>query len=243
MKESNNVKTEKQSVEEPSYIGHRKRLKDRFNAVGLKGFHDVEKLEFLLCFAIPRKDTKPIARDLLKRFGSIQRVFEASADQLEQVKGVTPNTSILIRLFYEMLTEYLKTDFDLKNYNSVNELGAMLVDYFKGSRNEKLAVVCLDSSCKILSVEDVGEGDITGVMLNFRRIVEITLKYPKTAAIVLAHNHPNGLALPSREDVDSTINAIRTLGCMDINLVDHFIIIEDDFVSMAQSPRFKNIFK
>ena len=92
------LQKENKKIPEKSCAGHRMRLKERYTSVGFKGLHDVEKLELLLFFAIPRKDTKDTARNLINRFGSLNNVFEANIDQLVQVDGVTPNAALQISM-------------------------------------------------------------------------------------------------------------------------------------------------
>ncbi len=241
MENSKLEKKEKQKSNNP-YKDHRKRLKERFGKVGFKGLHDVEKLELLLFFAIPQKDTKPIARDLMEKFGSLARVLEASEEQLSLVSGVTPNSILLIKLFLSLFEEYQKVGVDLKKVDRPDNCCTILKDYYKGVRVERVVVVCIDAACNVLTSEEVCEGDAATVLINVRKLVEIVLKYNKTAAIILAHNHPGGLALPSREDIDSTIEIVRTFRSMGISVVDHFIVNDDDCVSMAQSEKFSYIF-
>ncbi len=93
--------------EKPHYIGHRERLRERFRRSGSEGFHDYELLELLLTYAIPRRDVKPIAKDLIKRFGSFSGVLDASEKDLLYVNGMGPISATLIKIVKEMCWVYL----------------------------------------------------------------------------------------------------------------------------------------
>ncbi len=241
MTEEINEKLKKE--EDKPYLGHRQRVRDRFRATGFDGMNDYEKLELLLMFAIQRKDTKPIAKRLIERFGDIARVFEATEQQLCEVKGLTPNAALLLRMIVPLLEEYHSINAESRAVTDSGSCARMLCEKYKGVMQEKVFIVCTDAACKVLAIEEVCEGDISSVNVNCRRLVEIVLKYPRTVAIILAHNHPGGLALPSREDILSTAELFKTLGCMGINLVDHIVVADDDYISMAQSPKFSGVFR
>ena len=236
------LKEEKEKTEKP-YIGHRMRLKERYRNVGFKGFHDVEKLELLLFFAIPRKDTKEIARALINRFGSLMNVFEANEDQLVQVKGVTQNAALLISMLLPLWNQCIAVDESRFRIERFDECGEKLVEYYRGKAAEHVVALCLDPACRIITIEKICDGDLSGVLIDVRSLVEKVLKNSKTTAVILAHNHPAGMALPSREDIASTIDIVSMMRTMGINVIDHFIVTDDDYISMAQSDKFRYIFK
>lgn len=215
--------------------GHRQRLRQRFCQEGLDHFEAVHALELLLQYAIPQKDTKPIARTLLDHFGSFPAVLEASHSELMAVEGVGERTATFLRLITAAGRYYqVSRSQDCQVLDTVEKYGDYLLRRFYGRRSETVFQLCLDAKCKLLSCQLVGEGDVNSVNIPARRMVEIALAANATF-VVLAHNHPSGLAVPSREDVAVTENLARALGAMDIVLADHIVAADDDYVSMVQS--------
>ena len=237
---NNGLETEKKRN---IHDGHRDRMRERFSKTGFEGMQEHEILEMLLYYSVPRKDTNPIAHNLIDSFGSLAGVLEASEDQLLLVNGITQNSATLIKMMLPMFHQYSKKSIAGVKLQTSQETAEFLCNYYTGITNERVMVICLDASCKMLAFEKVCDGDSGCCLLNCRKLIEIVLKYPMTVAVILAHNHPGGVALPSREDVDSTIELTKMLRNVNINLIDHFIVVgKDDFVSMASSANFKSIF-
>ncbi|MBQ1182821.1 MAG: RadC family protein [Clostridia bacterium] len=222
---------------------HRKRMRERYSITGFSGMQDHEILEMLLFYSIPRIDTNVLAHDLINRFQTFSGVLEASEEELLSVKGVGKNTASLIKMMIPLFHEYSKSSNNATRLKDSDATSKFLRKYYTGIMNERVMVICIDSSCKVLSFETVCEGDCCSCLLNVRRLIEIALKNPLTAGVILAHNHPNGVALPSREDIDSTVELIKMLANVNVKLVDHFIIAGNEFTSMATSVNFKSIFK
>ena len=249
MKEKANINSVKISGEKDKiskknvHDGHRDRMKDRFSKTGFNGMQEHESLELLLYYSVPRRDTNPLAHDLIDRFQTLSGVFEASEEELLSVNGVTKNTATLLKMMIPLFHEYSKSSNSATRLKDSDATSKFLRKYYTGVMNERVMVICIDSSCKILSFETVCEGDSCSCLLNVRRLIEISLKNPLTAGVILAHNHPNGVALPSREDIDTTVELIKMLANVNVRLVDHFIIAGDEFTSMATSVNFKSIFK
>lgn len=214
---------------------HRKRVRNRFRQEGLDGFEDVHALELLLFYAIPQIDTKPLARDLLKRFGSFSQVLEATEEELMTVKGVGPNVATYLTLL-NAVGRYQKVN--NKNMDVIltdsNAYGNYLAGHFSGRRNEAVVLLCLDAKCKVRSCQVLSEGDVNAISLSIRKVVEAALAGNATS-VVLAHNHPSGIALPSKEDVAVTRQVATALGSIGIVLADHIVIADGDFTSMVQS--------
>lgn len=237
------VKTEKKIKEKNRHEGHRKRMRERFSKTGFDGMKEHEMLEMLLFNSIPRCNTNELAHDLIDRFGSLSKVLEASEEQLLSVKGISNNTVALIRIILPLFHQYSENSKKLKKLQNSDITGEFLCQYYNGILNERVIAICIDAGCGVLGIEEVCEGDSYSCLLNTRRLMEIALKYPMSAGVILAHNHPNGVALPSREDIDSTVELIKMLANINVKLVDHFIIAGDEFTSMATSVNFKSIFK
>ncbi|MEG1049344.1 MAG: DNA repair protein RadC [Oscillospiraceae bacterium] len=219
--------------------GHRQRLKTRFLNQGLSGFEDHNILELLLFFALPRNDTNELGHLLLQNFGSLSNVFDASYEELCKVKGIGENSATLIKLIPELLSVYHcdKTE-NLKIVNSTNEAGRYFVPRFMGKNIEEVHIMLLDDKKKVIRSEKVSEGVVNASAISVRKIVAIAVNSNATG-IILAHNHPGGVALPSSSDQRTTNKLYHALKLMDIQLCDHIIVADGDFVSMADSGMFE----
>ena len=219
--------------------GHRQRLKDRFRAEGLDNFDERHVLELLLFYCLPRQDTAPLAQRLLDHFGSLSQVLEASKEELEKISGVGYNVSTLLTLITEVCRYYLvNRTMNHVILNTTELCGNYLMQRFHGRRNETVFMLCLDAKCKVLCCREVGEGSVNSANISVRRIVEIALGVNATS-VVLAHNHPSGLAIPSDADVLTTRRVAAALNVVEIQLADHIVVADDDFVSLAQSGYFR----
>ncbi len=215
--------------------GHRQRLKDRFLQEGLDSFTEAHALELLLFYAVPQKDTAPMAHALLEHFGSITGVLEAPASALEEIPGIGKNAATLIQLTTAMSRFYMVHRAACHTIlPTVNSCGAYLLPRFLGRREEAVCALSLDARCKVLACKFLGQGSINSAGVPLRTIVEYALSSGATS-LVLAHNHPSGIALPSQDDIDTTKRLAVALDAVGILLADHIIVADDDFVSMAAS--------
>ncbi len=215
--------------------GHRERKRAQFLAHGLDAFADHETLELLLFYAIPRRDTNPIAHALLDHFGSLSAVFSAPAEELMKVPGVGESAAVLLRLVPQLYRRSRLSSPDCPTIlTSTASVGAFFLERFAGERNEILYQACLDGKGKVLCCRKVSEGSAGGAEINVRRVVENALNTNATS-VVLAHNHPSGIALPSHEDFVATKRISDALGAIGVALVDHIIVADGDFVSMADN--------
>jgi len=214
---------------------HRKRVKERFLQEGLDHFSDVQALELLLFYSIPQGDTNPLAHELLKRFGSLAQVLEASPEELQKVSGIGEHSALLLHLINEMSRYYLvNRTSQITILSTVESCARYIVPYFYGRRNETVFLLCLDAKCKVLCCREVGEGSVNSAGISIRRIVEAALSVNATS-VVLAHNHPSGVALPSDEDLATTRRLAEALKSVEVHLVDHIVVADDDYISMVQS--------
>lgn len=220
---------------EQLHTGHRHRLYERYANSGIDGFSDIELLELLLSFAIPRKDTNPLAHRLLDRFGSLHAVFEASLLSLQNAEGMTVRAATLLRMIPEVWKRYeLCRQSETVFFRTTEACGDYLLPFFRGLREERVWLLCLDAKCKLLDCREISRGSVNFTALPIRRVVETALAV-NASSVVLAHNHTSGIALPSREDVDLTHRLQTALQGVDVLLADHLIIAEDDYVSMRDS--------
>ena len=215
--------------------GHRERLRARFAENGLDSFNELNALELLLCYAIPRRDTNEIAHRLLDAFGSLSGVFQASMQELTSVPGIGENAATLILMVPQIVKKaHVSKAKETKIIRNSTDAGNYLLPYFLDEPDEIVMMLCLDNKRAVICCREMGRGVVNCVDANIRRMVETALKV-KTTTVIIAHNHPNGVALPSREDDNFTRTLYRSLGLLGITLEDHIIVANDEFVSLADS--------
>ncbi|MCC8357154.1 MAG: DNA repair protein RadC [Oscillospiraceae bacterium] len=215
--------------------GHRTRLKERFTRYGLDNFDDHNVLELLLFYALPRRDTNLLAHRLLTTFGSLAGVFDASPEALMTVDGIGENAAGLIRLVPETARRYLISKAEPVGALSNSEAaGRYLIPRFFNRSNEEIYMICLDAALKVLDCRLISQGSACYANISVRRVVQLALSQ-NASAVILSHNHTCGIALPSREDVDTTIRIRSALALVEVTLVDHIIVSGFDFVSMSDS--------
>lgn len=215
--------------------GHRKRLRQRFLEEGLDHFTDVQVLELLLFYCIARQDTNPIAHRLLEHFGSLSRVLEAPVAELCKVEGVGENTAIFLRLVTQTGSFYLKDRAaQTKVLPTLESCAQFLQPYFYGQNVETVYLICLDAKCKLLCCKKMSQGNVNSTEVSIRKIVETALS-ANASSVLLAHNHPGGIAIPSYADIRTTLNVASALQAVDVHFIDHLVICDDDYVSLMQS--------
>ena len=199
--------------------GHRDRMKQEFLQGGLAHVSEPRVLELLLFYSRRQGDVNPLAHQLLDTFGSLAGVLDASPDDLRKVPGVGENTVVLLKLIPAIAARYLasRTSAEVILSDSAT-LHALFTPYFFGARNEKSFLACFDSKGKLLGVRPLSEA----LALN-------------ATVVVLAHNHPSGLATPSQEDLFLTRYIQDSLKPLGITLYDHVILTDDDMVSLRDS--------
>ena len=211
--------------------GHRKRMTDRFLKTGLEGFQPHEILEMLLFYSIPRSNTNPIAHDLLRKFGTVTEVLKASPESLRQVKGVSDRT-IAMQQFFRELALYTQTE--TAEPVSLGSAAAAC-EYFRRiyqfEGDEVIRAALLDDRLKLRRCIVVAKGMHSVAELPVRAFTKLLLA-EKCSTVILAHNHPNGAAVPSPEDISATDQLMHTLIKFEIQLADHVIVGMDGTISM-----------
>ena len=204
-----------------SHDGHRQRMKERLLRDGLESFSEHEMLELLLFYALPYRDTNALGHVLIDRFGSLCNVLDAAYADLLKVRRRYQRGTLLY---------------------TAKELGEYILPWFIGQKAESVVLVSMDNRSKLLNATRIFEGSVNSAQFNFRTAVQQALQDNATR-VVMAHNHPNGFALPSNADIDTTRRFAEVLALVDIRLVDHIVVAEDDYVSMAETPMFAEIFR
>lgn len=208
-------------------------LRRRFMHRSPDGLKDEELLELLLRYS--RDDAGEMARKILERFPNIAVIMEADAEDLSTVEGMDEDTVLLLRLIPELHRRYfLSRSRAQKRLTDSRDYGNYLQPYFYGARDEMVYLLLLDAAGQVLNCRLLAKGSVNATGVPIRRLVQEALTANATG-IVLAHNHPCGIALPSKEDVELTLRLREALEIMDLTLLDHIIVADDDFVSLRDS--------
>lgn len=214
-----------------SYLGHRGRLRDRWITNGMGSLQDYEILELILTYALPRIDTKPLAKALIKEFGSLTEVFDANADDLSAVKGIGPRAAQLIALFKPACSAYLK---EKSRNGSALENPKKVADYCRaalsGKSHEVVLVLFTDIKNHIIAEQILSMGSIAESPLYPRRLVEEALAF-RAAGFILVHNHPSGRVEPSPADKALTRRIMKVAESLDLHFLDHVIVGAEGYYS------------
>lgn len=221
--------------EENLHAGHRSRVKEEVLRRGLDSLPEHRVLELLLFYAVPRMDTNKLAHQLIDRFGSLAGVLDASVEDLCAVPGVGEHTAVLLRMVPGLCARYVASRSALGDIADCSaRVREVLEPYFFGARNEMVYLLCLDGKRKVLGVRKITEGSINAAEVTTRRITEEAMSLRATA-VILAHNHVSGIAVPSNEDCATTRYLKQVLEPIGIELLDHVVFCDDDMVSMKDS--------
>lgn len=223
--------------------GHRKRMRDEvMHQNNFDALQDHRILELLLFYGIPRRDTNPIAHELLNTFGSISGVLDAEIHDLAAVKGMTESAALLIKTVLPIARRYQDNKYKLGyRFANMDEVGEYLMSKYFAIKNETFGVLCLDNAGGFAGFDFISQGTTDVVGVGLREIVAAALKR-NAPCVMIVHNH-FGSAVPSKDDVEMTIYLRDALAPLSIRLLDHIIISGDDYVSMRQSAEFTSIFK
>ena len=214
--------------------GHRRRLFARFHATGGAGFSDSELLELLLCHAIPRRDVKPAAKELLRRFGSLEAVFAADMEELTSVEGIGNNSALLLKLLPAISVGIMAEEHGPGiMLDSPEKISAVLHRYFSGSRDEALAVLVMDERMRLLDTVNVpgGTGNLSADSLNM--LYKLLCRRRARQAII-AHNHPSSILRPSKSDIVNTVKIKEVLFRAGVSLIDHYVLTARGCLSLMK---------
>jgi DNA repair protein RadC len=220
---------------ESHQTGHRLRIKEKFKQQGLKAFHDYEVIELILTYCIARKDVKPAAKNLLKRFSSIRGVFDAPLDDLQTVEDIGEHSALLIKLIRACCDYYLLSAISRRDVISSPQA---LISYLRSSmaplRDEQFRVVYLNAKNELLYDEIIQEGTIDQTAVYPRKIVERALQ-AGAVSIILVHNHPSGDPSPSAHDTRLTSELVKATKLLSISVHDHIIVGRNGYYSFAEN--------
>lgn len=215
--------------------GHRERLRTRFVNGKLSGFSDYEVIELILTYAIPRKDVKPLAKQLIRHFGSFAAVFDASVAELQQVNGIGEKAALLLTLFSSVNEFYSRERAKGGEVTLVNDkLLKYIFSKLRDFSRENMLVLFFNAG-KELITDLIIPGDIKNISVNSREIVNIACTR-KAAYVVAAHNHPGNILDFSDNDLAATRTLARTLNLVGVELYDHIVIDRSqEYISWRKS--------
>jgi len=229
IKRGNVIETQKLS-----YIGHRQRIKDKYKKSGIDGWLDYEVLELALSYAIARKDTKPIAKELITRFKTINGVLDADREELKNVLGISEHAALFLSLLKDVAILYLESGLHNKNLLSSPEVVyAYLKASLKGSTDEEFRTIFLNGSNQLIALETLQTGTVNKSVVYPRKIIERAL-YHHAVGVIVAHNHPAGTLKPSQDDCAVTKTVKDALKTVEISLLDHIIIADNGYFSFNE---------
>lgn len=216
-----------------AHDGHRKRLKARFRTLGDDALRDHEILELLLFYAIPRADTNATAHALIDRFGSLGGVFQAPAEALSTVPGVGEHAATLLKAVFSISSRIQIRESECDRVvDGSAAAAAFLAPRYHGLDCECVYLLCLDGRKRVTCCVEIARGATTQVEISVRKVVEVAL-HNGARGVILAHNHPDAAPIPSREDEIVTLQVSQALATIGITLVDHIVLSDSEYVSMA----------
>lgn len=212
----------------PHYTGHRKRLKEKFDKTP-NILADYEILELMLGYAIPRKDVKVIAKDILKKTNNMGDIFSLDC---ADIKGAGKETERFFRIVAEFYNRVENSKSEFKESITSPLQIYRLLKYSMGfAENELFTVILLNSKSQLISKKVLTEGIVNRAIVYPRQIAEYALK-EKAVYVVLAHNHPTGDSSPSKKDIELTQHIKESLDTLGIILRDHIIVCKNEYTSL-----------
>ena len=221
--------------------GHRKRVKEKYAKKGEGAFYDYELLEMLLFYSIPRKDTKEIAKRLLSTFGSMDNLLNADIMQTATVEEVGTQTAILIKLVADISKRALDDREKQIAVKGVDQAGEYFRKLLKNEAVEKFAVLLLDNGNRVQfsGIIDGGTGGAMDISMN--KLAQLIIVHQATG-LIIAHNHPKGIAKASGADVSATLTIRDFVKKIGVKLMDHIIIGSNGVYSMRSDLEYNHYF-
>ena len=219
------------------HAGHRERLRERFDRSGMDDYADHEVLELLLTYAIPRGDVNRQAHALVERFGSVAGVLDALPEEICEVEGLGPNAARFLTMMPSVFRRYaLGKVTTTRTMDTLAAIGEYLMALYTGITFERVYLLLFDNSMGLIDCVHLADGSVNCSNVTVRRIAELAL-FKHASGVVLAHNHPRGLAIPSGSDhqVTQTVeSALETLG---VPLLEHIIVTENRYAPVVKQHR------
>ena len=225
------------------HSGHRARMQERFLQTGGEGMADHELLELLLFYVIPRRDTNDLAHRLMEDFGSLSGVLEADRDLLRLTAGIGDGSAAYLKLLGELTKRYTAeklTQEDRKTvFDTPGKIAAYMASRYMGVHVERVYLLLFDNGMHLIDCFHVCDGSVAGVTMSVRRIAERAYRKGAAAAI-LTHNHPDGMAIPSPEDMRVTRRVEESLRLLEVPLLEHYVFANRTYAPILAASRAEN---
>ncbi len=222
---------------------HRERMRTRVRENSLDSLNEHEVLEYLLYPFVPRRDTNGIAHELISRFGSLSAVLDSDAKALSAVKGMTANAALYLSSLSSLARRYQSGKMGEKpKMETRGQIMEYLRSFMSTLEDERIYAICVDGAGRLKERCELGRGSSDDCRLRVKELVMLC-QNSQTKYVYLAHNHPSGIAAPSREDVEFTKWAVMALEILDVLLIDHIIIAKDKSYSFLQDGRLEEFRK
>lgn len=219
---------------------HRQRLRKRYSAMAhTDGFSDIEVLELFLCYAIPRKDVKPIAYELVRRFGSLENIFSATKEELCQVDGLGESSAMLFTLFFD-LNKRISVGKSGKNpiLFDIDTAGKYGIALLKREKNEHFYALLLDSQHRLIHAYLASTGTPSQTAIHPRDIVSMAINIG-ASNVILLHNHPGQTLMPSTADIELTKRIEEALRHVGIQCLEHLIVTNDSYYAIKSKQEYE----
>lgn len=226
----------KEKEDKNLHTGHRQRLKNKFLTYGYEVLSEHEFLELLLFYSVPCKNTNDLAHKLLEEFGSFSQLIETDYETLRKldIKDMKDNSACLFKLILACASMYIKQKNDIsKTQITPQNIGVFAKNLFYGHSEEVSYALLLDKDCYVKKIKQISKGTMNATPMYPREVVKFAVSYEEPYVVVM-HNHPNGTAKPSDNDIEVTKTLINALNYVDVRLVDHVIVAGEHVVSMAR---------
>ena len=215
--------------------GHRERLRKRFQEENIDTIPDYIVLEMMLQGIITRHDTRELARTLIKSFGGLPQVLDAPIPELCKIPGMGESAASFIKLIPSFYRRYCIDKWEKPVlFTCVEDAAHFLELQFIGYDKEVLIAMCMDANCRLIACRPVFEGSVNAVDVSVRSVLQFALAF-NASRVIIGHNHLNGDAFPSYDDLETTKKIYNALTYVNIRLDDHIIVVQNDHISLAQS--------
>ncbi len=222
--------------------GHRERIRNKVKKHGIGVLGDHELVEFLLFNLYPRRNTNDIAHNLINRFGSICGILTADKKELCTVPLVGESCAMFFDAACEIYRRALTEKDSKEPFDTLQKVGEYFAHRFFGEGREKVCIMLLDNSMCLISCEILFEGSVNSAALDTKKIYKFAFEN-NAANVIIAHNHPSGTVIPSEDDIRTTALIMEGLGCIGINLAEHFIVSGDRYMPIMRNSHNSSIRK
>jgi len=238
MKPTKETTKNKIAKKENPHEGHRKRMRERYNATGFNGFQDHEVLEMLLYYCYPNGDTNETAHRMLNEFHTIHHLFESDVDVLMKKLNCSERIAVFLNMMPKITKVYLESKWKYQSPVLTRKQALAYVrPLFIGLKEEYFFVMTLNTAHKVINITCISKGSVNEVAPHFSHILDEVVMN-KASSIILVHNHPAGTITPSISDIKATRAIVEKLNAIKIDVIDHLIIADNKYYSFAEHDKY-----